>query len=140
MTAETTNIWAHESNWLCTIEMIPHDPEGRASSAINIGHLMGYAIKTNTRMLALVGDPMVPTYELLFSFASPEDRIQFLALVSENEDLRMDEWGDNGFATPSSEEIADARPIQEILTQDILEQVMLVAASLCLEVSPPYVD
>jgi hypothetical protein len=35
-----------------------------------IGYLFGYAHLTNTRSLALVGDPDANAYELLFSFSS----------------------------------------------------------------------
>jgi hypothetical protein len=34
-----------------------------------IGYLFGYAHLTNTRSLALVGDPEANAYELLFSFS-----------------------------------------------------------------------
>jgi hypothetical protein len=42
-----------------------------------IGYLFGYAHLTNTRSLALVGDPDANAYELLFSFSSSEEKDQF---------------------------------------------------------------
>ena len=46
-----------------------------------IGYLVGYANLTNTRSLALLGDPDASAYELLFSFSSPEEKNEFLNLV-----------------------------------------------------------
>jgi hypothetical protein len=37
-----------------------------------IGYLLGYAHLTNTRSLALVGDPDANAYELLFSLSSSD--------------------------------------------------------------------
>jgi hypothetical protein len=64
--------WQDEKDWLCIVEFLPpDDPEARLFAADIIGCLCGYAHLTNTRLLALLGDPDVSTYELLFSFASP---------------------------------------------------------------------
>jgi len=38
-----------------------------------IGYLVGYAHLSNTRSLALFGDPDASAYELLFSFSTPEE-------------------------------------------------------------------
>jgi hypothetical protein len=46
------------------------------------GILFGYAQLTNTRSLALVGDPEANAYELLFSFSSSEEKDQFLELAN----------------------------------------------------------
>jgi hypothetical protein len=46
-----------ESDWLCTVEFLPtDDAEGRIFASDIIGHLFGSHL-TNTRSLALVGDP-----------------------------------------------------------------------------------
>src|ERR1700674_4866555 len=80
--------WQDEDDWLCTIEFLPSDdPEGRLFAADIVGHLLGYAQLTNTRALALVGDPDASAYELLFSFSSPEEKNEFLNLVRSNEDM-----------------------------------------------------
>ena len=63
------------------------DPEGRLFGADIVGYLFGYAQLTNTRAVALVGDPDASAYELLFSFSSPEEKNEFLNLVSSNEDM-----------------------------------------------------
>ena len=50
--------WDEEKEWLCTVEFPPRDdPEARSFSAEIIGYLFGYAHLTNTRALALLGDP-----------------------------------------------------------------------------------
>ena len=61
-----------EKDWLCTIEFLPiDDPKARLYGAdiigYLIGYLVGYANLTNTRSLALLGDPHAGAYELLFS-------------------------------------------------------------------------
>jgi hypothetical protein len=76
---------------LCTVEFISEgDEEARLFATEIIGHLFGYAQATNTRALALVGDADANAYELLFSFASSEDKEQFLHLVRTNEDMGND--------------------------------------------------
>jgi len=77
--------WQKEKDWLCTVEFLPtDDPEARLFAADIIGYLVGYANLTNTRSLALLGDPDASAYELLFSFLSPQEREQFLELVRSN--------------------------------------------------------
>jgi hypothetical protein len=67
--------WQDEDDWLCTVEFLPSDDlEGRVFVADIIGYLFGYAQLTNTRTLALVGDPEACAYELLFSFSTPENK------------------------------------------------------------------
>jgi hypothetical protein len=83
--------WKDEKDWLCSVEFLPpDDPEPRFFSAEIIGYLFGYAHLTNTRSLALLGDPDANAYELLFSFSSPEEKEQFLDLVRSNEDMGND--------------------------------------------------
>jgi len=61
--------WKNEDDWLCTIKFLPRDdPEGRLFGADIVGHLFGYAQLTNTRAVALVGDPDASAYELFFPF------------------------------------------------------------------------
>jgi len=80
-----------EDDWLCTIEFLPgDDPGGRLFGADIVGYLVGYAQLTNTRVLALIGDPDASAYELLFSFSSPEEKNEFLNLVRSNEDMGQD--------------------------------------------------
>jgi hypothetical protein len=61
--------WQDEKDWLCTVGFLPtEDPEARLYSADIIGYLVGYSDLSNTRALALLGDPDASAYELLFSF------------------------------------------------------------------------
>ena len=87
--------WQDEKDWLCIVEFLPtDDPEARLFAGDIIGYLVGYANLTNTRSLALLGDPDASAYELLFSFSSPEEKNEFLNLVrSEQVWLRSDPSG-----------------------------------------------
>ena len=63
------------------------NPEGRAFGANIVGYLFGHAQLTNTRVLALVGDPDARAYELL-SYSA--EKKAFLNLVRSNEDMGND--------------------------------------------------
>jgi hypothetical protein len=122
--------WQDEDDWLCTIEFLPgDDPEGRLFGADIVGYLVGYAQLTNTRVLALIGDPDASAYELLFSFSSPEEKNEFLNLVCSNEDMGKDHITE--LTPPTTEEIKNARPLATVLPQDALTHAMLIAATLC---------
>ena len=121
--------WQDEKDWLCIVEFLPTDnPEARLFAADIIGYLIGYANLTNTRSLALLGDPDACAYELLFSFSSPEEKNEFLNLVRSNEDMGNDYIIE--FTAPSSEEIRSA-PLATVLPQDALTHAMLIAVTLC---------
>lgn len=100
--------WTDETDWLVTVCMLP-DGADNLSDVNWIGRLFGFAQFTNTRMLAFVGDPEMPTYELLFSFDLPEHRKEFLELV------RIDGYADGDedttFSIPTPDEIREARPL-----------------------------
>ena len=100
--------WLDETDWLVTVCMLPED-EDTLIELIWIGRLFGFAQATNTRMLALVGDPDMPAYEILFSFDTPGNRQEFLALVRKDGYADPDEEGT--FMVPTHDEIKDARPI-----------------------------
>jgi len=122
--------WQDEKDWLCTVEFVPtDDPKARLFAADIIGYLFGYAHLTNTRCLALIGDPDASAYEFLFSFASPEEKNQFLDLVRSNGDLGND-YIDNDFMSPTTEEIRDARPLATVLPQDVFAHASLIAATM----------
>lgn len=87
--------WQDEKAWLCTVEFLPaDDPEARAYTADIVGCLFACAHLTNTRSPALLGDADTDAdayaYEILFSFASPEEKRQFLDLIRANGDLGND--------------------------------------------------
>ena len=103
--------WADGTDWLVTLCMLPEDGDKDENlTELNwIGRLFGFAQFTNTRILALVGDPDLPTYEILFSFDSSEHRQQFRELVRDDDYADPDEEGT--FMVPTADEIRDARPI-----------------------------
>jgi hypothetical protein len=105
------------------------NPEARLFAADIIGYLLGYANRTNTRSLALLGDPDASAYELLFSFSSPEEKTEFLNLVRSNEDMGNEYIIE--LTPPTTEEIRNARPLATVLLQDALTHAMLIAAALC---------
>jgi hypothetical protein len=119
-----------EKDWLCIVEFLPTDnPEARLFGADIIGYLVGYANLTNTRSLALLGDPDAGADELLFSFSSPEEKNEFLNLVRSNEDMGKDYIIE--LTPPTDEEIRNARPLATVLPQDALTHAMLIAATVC---------
>ena len=121
--------WQDEKDWLCIVEFLPTDnPEARLFAADLIGYLIGYANLTNTRSLALLGDPDESAYELLFSFSSPEEKNEFLSLVRSNEDMGNDYITE--LTSPTTEEIRNARPLATILPHDALTHAMLIGVAL----------
>jgi hypothetical protein len=122
--------WQDEKDWLCIVEFLLTDnPEARHFAADIIGYLVGYANLTNTRSLALLGDPDACAYELLFSFSSPEEKNEFLNLVRSNEDMGNDYITE--LTPPTTEEIRNARPLATVLPHDALTHAMLIAVTLC---------
>jgi hypothetical protein len=75
-------------------------------------------------------DPDANAYELLFSFSSSEEKKHFLELVRANPDTGND-YIENDFLSPTTEEIKDARPLAMVLPQDVLNHAALIAATLC---------
>ena len=103
--------WLDETDWLVTVCMLPEDDdEEETLTELNwIGRLFGFAQATNTRMLALIGDPDMPAYELLLSFDTPGNRQEFLELVRQDGYANPDE--EETFTVPTHDEIKNARPI-----------------------------
>jgi hypothetical protein len=102
------------------------DAEGQELAAETIGYLLGYAQLTNTRSLALVGDPEMMAYEILFSFSSPADKARFLDLIRSNDQLG-NEYIVNDLIQPAKEEIRDAQPLAAILPRAALTRALMVA-------------
>jgi hypothetical protein len=108
---------------------LPSDnPEARLFAADIIGYLVGYANLTNTRSLALLGDPDDGAYELLFSFSSPEEKDEFLNLVRSNEDMGKDYIIE--FTPPTTQEIRNAGPLATVLPHDALTHAVIATGSL----------
>jgi hypothetical protein len=121
--------WTNEPDWLCAVEFLnDEDPEGRDLAADTIGYLLGYAHLTNSRSLALIGDPAEMAFEILFSFSSPAEKKRFLDLIQSNDDLG-NEYIDNDLIQPVKDEIRNARPLAAVLPQTALTRALLVATS-----------
>ncbi|MDW5267413.1 MULTISPECIES: hypothetical protein [Acidobacteriaceae] len=120
--------WQDEDDWIVLIEFLRRDdPEDYARATESIGYLFAYAQMTDTRMLALIGDPEANAYELLFSFSSPEDKADFLDLLRSND---VSDCEDEEILVPPQEEIEAAQPIARVLPEDVIRQVTAVAAML----------
>src|SRR3954469_4327892 len=109
--------WIDEPDWLCAVEFLnDEDPESRNLAADTIGYLLGYAHLTNTRSLALVGDPEMMAYEILFSFSCPAAKAKFLDFIRSNHELG-NEYIANDLIQPVKDEIRDAQPLAAVLPQ-----------------------
>src|SRR5579872_3042261 len=109
--------WLDEKDWLVTIAMLSGDEvsEDDLTDLNWIGRLFAFAQATDTRILALVGDPGGPTYELLFSFDSVENKRRFLELVKLDGYADPDEEG--AFTVPEYSEIRNARPLGAVFPE-----------------------
>lgn len=132
--------WKDEQDWLCTVEFLrKDDPEARVYTSEIIGYLVGYAHLTNARTLALLADAENNAYELLFSFATPAGKAEFLNMVRLNEELTSD-YLENDLLVPTFDEILDGRPLAAVLPDDVLAHVTLVATLLCANMSDSYAN
>jgi hypothetical protein len=121
--------WREESDWIVLIEFLRRDDdEDRARGTESIGYMFAFSQLTDTRMLALVGDPQADAYELLFSFPSPVNKAEFLSLLQSNDETRCEE---DMILVPRQEEIEAAQPIARVLPVDVMQQVTIIAAMLC---------
>jgi hypothetical protein len=119
--------WIDEKDWLCIIEFLPrYSDEDRARGAETIGYLSAYAAMTDTRMVALLGDPEADCYEFLFSFNSDANKEEFLRLVQSNE---LTETDPELIMVPSPDEIASAGSLALVLSEDVVRHATLVSAS-----------
>ena len=120
--------WRNEEDWLVVIEFLRRDDEeDRARGTEAIGYMFAFAQMTDTRMLALVGDPQADAYELLFSFSSSANKAEFLRLLQSNEETRCEE---DMILVPRQDEIDAAQPIARVLPADVMCEVTVIAAML----------
>jgi hypothetical protein len=120
--------WRDEDDWIVLIEFLRRDDdEDRARGTEAIGYMFAYAQMTDTRMLALIGDPEGDAYELLFSFSSPENKADFLLLLRSNDATDCE---DEEILVPPRDEILTAQPIARVLPEDVMIQVTAIAAML----------
>lgn len=120
--------WRNEDDWIVLIEFLPlYNAEDRARGTDAIGYMFAYAQMTDTRMLALVGDPQADAYELLFSFSSPDNKAEFLRLLKSNDATDCE---DDEILVPNQAEIDAAQPIARVLPEDVMRQVTIIATML----------
>jgi hypothetical protein len=120
--------WRNEEDWIVVIEFLRRDDdEDRARGTEAIGYMFAFAQMTDTRMLALVGDPEADAYELLFSFSSPANKAEFLRLFQSNDETRCE---DDMILVPRQDEIEAAQPIARVLPADVMRQVTVIATML----------
>jgi len=89
--------------------------------------MLAFAQMTDTRMLALVGDPQMDAYELLFSFSSPSNKAEFLRLLQSHEETRCEE---DMIMVPRQDEIEAAQPVARVLPAEVMRQVTVIATML----------
>jgi hypothetical protein len=129
-TVDLKPYWAEERDWLCTLQFLPtSDPAQRALDTEDLGYLLGYAQLTDTRVLALLGDPSADAYEILFSFSSAELKERFLDLIRSNEDMGELYIRDE-LLIPTASEIQHARPLSTVLPPDVVQEAAVVATTL----------
>jgi hypothetical protein len=103
------------------------DSEARLLATDIIDYLWGFRTSDQHTACWHSSAILTPTaYEFLFSFASPTEKDQFLDLVRSNEDLGND-YIENDFGPPTTEDIRNARPLAEVLPQDVMTHATLVA-------------
>jgi hypothetical protein len=123
------SFWGNEDDWIVVIEFLPRDDdENRARGTEAIGYMFAYSQMTDTRTLALVGDPQADAYELLFSFSSPVNKAEFLSLLQSNDETRCEE---DMILVPRQDEIEVAQPIARVLPADVMREVTIIAAMFC---------
>jgi hypothetical protein len=88
--------------------------------------MFAYSQMTDTRMLALVGDPKEDAYELLFSFSSPVNKAEFLRLLQSNDATACGVRD----SCSRSIEIEAAQPIAQVPPADVMRQVTVIATML----------
>ena len=117
-----------EIDWIVLIEFLrKDDTEDRVRGTEAIGYMFAYSQMTDTRMLALIGDPKEDAYELLFSFSSPVNKAEFLRLLQSNDATACEEAE---ILVPDPSEIEAAEPIAQVLPGDVMRQVTVIAAML----------
>jgi hypothetical protein len=119
--------WLEERDWLVEVVMVPDDnPEDAAIVLEWIGRVYAFSMATNTRMLAMIGDPDIPSYELWFSFDTENEKQQFLQFIREDGYADPDE--ENSFqAPPDLADIPRLQMITKVLPEHQLNRIMRAA-------------
>jgi hypothetical protein len=124
-----SNLWIHEKDWRVEIVMFcqGEDEEGRLMSLDYIGRLFAFAMYTDTRLVAQIGDPDGPAYELWFSFASKAQKQEFFKLVKN--DAYADPDDDLSFMIPTElamKDLADLKPLAEVFPEADIQRITAV--------------
>jgi hypothetical protein len=108
-----TAYWADECDWLVELVMLPAgESENNDVTLEWIGKLHAFAWGTNIRLLAQVGDPDVPTYELWFSFENEGDKRHFLQMV--RNEGHADPDGEGEFEPADAEALSDLKNLRPV--------------------------
>ncbi len=131
--------WTNERDWLVELVPLPDtEPEEEIAEVLAwVGRLFAFAMVTDTRMLAQMGDPLMPAYELWFSFDTEENKQRFLQMVREDGYANPDEEG--SFEPPRSlDDLPNLRPIRHVFPKKESDMITAVAVITHekLEVSP----
>ena len=117
--------WLDEKDWLVEVIMLPSD-EDCTPDLEYIGKLFAFSNFTNTRMLAQVGDPDMPIYELWFSFTNEANKQKFLEFVREDGYANPDD--ETTLKPPSSlNDLTELRPLSHVFPKEDLDQITTVA-------------
>ncbi|HKO12045.1 MAG TPA: hypothetical protein VJV22_08755 [Acidobacteriaceae bacterium] len=119
--------WLDETDWLVDIvAMTRSDAEGNAESLDYIGRLSAFAAATDTRLLAQIGAPEGPTYELWFSFSSDGQKQKFLKMV--RDDGYADPADEDCFFAPANlEDLPRLRPIIQVFPKEQSDRIIEIA-------------
>jgi len=129
-TPQEPPLWSEDRDWLVAIVMLPDDePEDNRLELDWLGRVFAYCQITNSRLLAQLGDPDMPAYEIWVSFDSAEHKREFMALVD------ADEATDSSDPCSSSppvdlNNIWNLRPLGEVLPQEYTDHVCVVATAI----------
>lgn len=120
--------WKDDKNWLVTVAILgPSDDPDNAECLDWVGRLFAFASVTNTRTLAVRGDPSWPTYELWFSFINDNEKRRFINLVRDDGFADPDD-PDDGFNPPGSlKDLPDLQPISLIFLEHQEARIRAIA-------------
>ena len=121
--------WDDEKDWLCAVEFLPpDDPEARSLST-EITWLPIW-LRTSDKHTFDSLATLTQMHMNSCSLSPRQKKEQFLDLVRSNDDIGND-YIENDFMSPTTEEIMKARPLAMVLPEDVVTHATLVAASLC---------
>jgi len=122
--------WQDDKDWLVVLILLPDfAPEEHRLAYLNwVGRAAAFAWYTDTRLVAQIGDPDMPCYELWFSFPNERCKQQFFDLVREDGFMNPDGKGDNAdFRPPASDdywqELQGLQPVARVFPEKNVELI-----------------